>query len=138
VTADGSTNRDYNFAPKGMMSFSGTSYNPIGYVSRLDLAVALVRALGHDAEARSKANSTVTVNGVPLTDNSQIAGEFRGYVQVAIDRGLFEAFPAEVRQTGPGQFQVLPGPRFEPTTAVTRGIMAVKLNSFSQLFTTGG
>lgn len=138
VTANGSTNRDYDFTPKGMMSFSGTNFNPLGYVSRLDLAVALVRALGHDAEARSKANSTITVNGVPLSDNSQIPGALRGYVQVAINRGLFEAFPAEVRQIGPGQFQVLPGPRFEPDTAVTRATLAVKLNSFKQLFTTGG
>lgn len=138
VTANGSTNRDYDFIPKGMMSFSGTNFNPLGYVSRLDLAVALVKALGHDAEARSKANSTVTFNGVPLTDNSQIPGALRGYVQVAIDRGLFEAFPAEVRQIGPGQFEALPGPRFEPNTTMTRATMAVKLNGFKQLFTTGG
>ncbi|HSK74012.1 MAG TPA: PPC domain-containing protein, partial [Pyrinomonadaceae bacterium] len=138
VTANGSNNRDFDFTPKGMMSFSGTNFNPLGNVNRLDLAVALVKALGHDAEARSKANSTVTFNGVPLTDNSQIPGALRGYVQVAINRGLFEAFPAEVRQIGPGQFQALPGPRFEPNTAVTRAALAVKLNSYRQLFTTGG
>ena len=138
ITADGSTNRDYDFTPKGMMSYTGSSFNPLGYVSRLDLAVALVKALGHDAEARSKANTTVTFNGVPLTDNTQIPANLRGYVQAAIDRGLFEAFPAEVRQIGPGQFEALPGPRFEPNTAMTRATMAVKLNSFKQLFTTGG
>ena len=63
VTANGSTLRDYDFAPTGMMSVTGTTFNPTGTVNRLDLAVALVKALGHDAEARALANSTVTFNG---------------------------------------------------------------------------
>src|SRR5207253_4609901 len=53
VTAQGSNMRDYNFIPEGMMSATGASFNPAGSVNRLDLAVALVRALGHDAEARN-------------------------------------------------------------------------------------
>lgn len=138
VTANGSTLRDYNFAPKGLMSASGSSFNPTGTVSRLDMAVAFVRALGHDAEARAKANQTVMVGGQALSDNAQIPGDLRGYVQIAIDNGLFEAFAAEVRNLGNGQFQVLPGPRFEPATTVNRGTLAGKLIKFNQLFTTGG
>ncbi len=137
VTANGSTNRDFNFVPKGMLSFSGSTFNPTGTVSRLDVAVAFVRALGHDAEARALANSTVTAGGQALSDNPQIPAALRGYVQIAINNGLFEAFPAEVTQIAPGQFQVLPGPRFEPATTVTRATMATKLNSFQQLFITG-
>jgi hypothetical protein len=76
--------------------------------------------------------------GNVLSDNAQIPGSLRGYVQVALNLGLFEAFPAEVRQIGPGQFQVIPGPRFEPATTVSRATLAVKLNAFRQLFTTGG
>ena len=72
VTAKGSTNRDYDFVPTGMMSFSGNSFNPAGTVNRLDLAVAFVKALGHDAEARGKAGSVVTSGGTPLSDNAQI------------------------------------------------------------------
>jgi serine protease AprX len=138
VTAKGSTMRDYDFVPTGMMSFSGTSFNPAGAVNRLDLAIALVKALGHDAAARGLANTTVTSGGVALTDNSQIPGALRGYVQVAIDKGLFEAFPAEVRQIAPGQFIVVPGPRFEPGTTVSRAVLAEKLNRYRTLFTTGG
>jgi hypothetical protein len=59
-------------------------------------------------------------------------------VQLAIDRGLLEVYPAQVIQTGPGQFQVLPGPRVEPNNTLTRASFAVKLNKFRQLFTTGG
>ena len=59
-------------------------------------------------------------------------------MQVAINIGLFEAFPAEVRQIAPGQYQAIPGPRFEPGTSVDRATLAVKLNTYRQLFTTGG
>jgi len=73
-----------------------------------------------------------------LTDNTQIPGPLRGYVQIAINKGLFEAFPAEVRQIAPGQFIVVPGPRFEPATTISRATLAVKLNTYRSLFTTGG
>lgn len=137
-TSSGSTLRDYNFVPTGLMSFSGTSFNRLGSVNRLDLAVALVKAIGDDAAARSLAGSTITSGGTALSDNAQIPTALRGYVQIAIDKGLFEAFPAEVIQIAPGVFQALPGPRFEPGTVVKRSTLAVKLNSYRQLFSTGG
>ncbi|HEV8590663.1 MAG TPA: S8 family serine peptidase, partial [Pyrinomonadaceae bacterium] len=136
VTAKGSTLRDYDFVPAGMMSYSGTSFNPLGTVNRLDLAVALVKATGHDAEARALANTNITSGGTTLSDSSQIPGALRGYVQIALNIGLFEAFPAEVIQIAPGVYQAIPGPRFEPTTTVTRAKLAQKLVSFRQLFTT--
>jgi hypothetical protein len=138
VTASGSNLRDYDFTPTGMMSFSGSLFNPAGSVDRLDLAVAFVKATGHDADARALANSNVTYQGSALSDNSQIPAALRGYVQVALNIGLFEAFPAQVVEIAPGQYQVIPGPRFEPTTTVSRATLASKLNIFRQLFTTGG
>jgi serine protease AprX len=138
VTSKGSTLRDYNFVPNSLMSSTGNLFNPAGTVNRLDLAVAFVRALGHDADARALAGSTVISGGTPLTDNGQIPSDLRGYVQIAINDGLFEAFPAEIRQIAPGQFQVIPGPRFEPTTTVSRATLAAKLGAFNALFTTGG
>ncbi|HEY0546964.1 MAG TPA: S8 family serine peptidase [Pyrinomonadaceae bacterium] len=138
VTANGSTLRDYNFVPGGMMSANGNQFNPAASINRLDLAVALVRALGHDAEARALNGQPVMWNGSELSDDAQIPPALRGYVQIAINDGLFEAYPAQVVQTGPGQFQVLPGPRFEPATTVTRATLAVKLNQYRQLFVIGG
>jgi serine protease AprX len=137
VTANGSTLRDYNFVPNGMMSgYSGGLFKPAGFVNRLDLAVALVRALGRDAEARALAGSDVTYDGSVISDNAQIAPTLRGYAQIAISSGLFEAYPAQVIQNG-GQYQVLPGPRFEPDTNVNRANLAIKLNSFRQQFGSG-
>ena len=138
ATSKGSTIRDFDFTSTGMIGSSGTSFNPSGAVSRLDLAVALVKALGRDAEARGLAGSTVTFNGTPITDNSQIPSGLRGYVQIALSSGMFIAFPSEVRQTGPGQFIVVPGPRFEPATNLTRATLAETLIKYRQLFTTGG
>ncbi|HEV7699579.1 MAG TPA: S8 family serine peptidase [Pyrinomonadaceae bacterium] len=138
ITASGSTFRDVGFTSTPLMTSSGTGFNPSAAATRLDLAVAFVKALGHDAKAKALAGTDVTVNGTVLTDNGQIPTELRGYVQIAINDGLFEAFPAEIREIGPGQFQAVPGPRFEPGTAVTRATLAAKLGAFNTLFWTGG
>lgn len=138
LAANGSSLRGYDFSAGGLLASSGSSFNPAATISRLDLAVAFVRALGYDAEARAKANTNVTANGVVISDNAQIPGAQRGYAQIAIDKGLLETYEAEVIQTAPGQFTVLPGPRVEPGNAVTRAALAAKLNRFRALFTTGG
>jgi serine protease AprX len=137
LTTRGSTLRDWNFVPQGLISASGNTFNPTGIVSRLDLAVALVRALGMDADAKAKANTPVTSGGQELVDDLKIPLSLRGYVQVALDRGLLEAFPASVQQIAPGQFQAFPGPRFEPQSVVTRAVLASKLNLFAVQFAAG-
>lgn len=138
VTTRGSTIRDYGFTSTSLISSNGATFNPNANVNRLDLAVAFVKALGHDEAARNLAGSTVKHNGIALTDNAQIPSALRGYVQLAINKGLFEAFPAEVIQISNGTFLALPGPRFEPATNVTRADFASRLKSYNQLFTTGG
>lgn len=138
ASSNGSTLRDYDFVPAGMINATGTVFNPVNQVTRLDAAVAFVKALGHDAEARALANTDVTFNGSVLSDNAEIPPALRGYVQIAINDGLFEAFPAGLVEIAPGQFQALPGPRFEPGTAVNRGKLALKLIAYRQLFATGG
>jgi serine protease AprX len=137
VTARGSSLRDWDFTPTGMMTAGTTTFNPTGDASRLDIAVALVKALGRDLDARTPV-ATVMWQGTALSDNAQIPAALRSYVQIALDKGLFEAFPAEVRQIGPGQFLVLPGPRFEPATTANRADFATRLDKYRALFTTGG
>ena len=105
---------------EGVMGLGSSSFGPSDSVSRLETAVALVRALRLDAQAKSLANRDITFGGTILSDNAQIPGSLRGYVQIALDKGLMEAFPAEVREVAPGQFQALPGPRFEPSRNVLR------------------
>ena len=105
---------------EGVMGTSGTAYGAATQVSRLEQAVALVRALRLDKEAKALAGTTVNVGGKALSDNADIPSAMRGYVQLALDRGLLQAYPAEIRQVAPGQFVAVPGPRFEPSRAVKR------------------
>jgi serine protease AprX len=105
---------------EGVMGVSGTTFGPSVQVNRLDAAVALVRALRLDKDARAKAGTTVTSGGNALVDNADIPSAMRGYVQIALDHGLLQAYPAEVRQIAPGQFVAVPGPRFEPARTVKR------------------
>ncbi|MFL6332733.1 MAG: S8 family serine peptidase [Pyrinomonadaceae bacterium] len=105
---------------EGVMGTSGTTFGGSAQVNRLEEAVAFVRALRLDKEAKALAGTTVTTGGKPLTDSADIPTALRGYVQLALDKGLLQAYPAEIRQIGPGQFVAVPGPRFEPAHAVKR------------------
>jgi len=143
VTAKGSTMRDFytgesSQAAAGLMSASGVIFNPRANVSRLDLAVAFVRALGLDAEARAKTGTAVIdpLSGQPVIENAQIPSELRGYVQLAIDKGFLEVYQASVEQTPTG-FVARPGPRVEPSQTLTRAALATKLNIFAQRFAAG-
>jgi serine protease AprX len=139
VTASGSTLRDWNFAPAGMVAASGSTFNPAANVTRLEMAVALVRALGLDADAKSKAGSVVTVqyNGqtIVLSDNADIPTASRGYVQDALDRGLLQAFFS--LEQGPFDFQPTLKARVKPADPATRAFMAYALDHFQQHFTSG-
>ncbi|HEX7318670.1 MAG TPA: S8 family serine peptidase [Pyrinomonadaceae bacterium] len=106
---------------EGVMGTSVTTFGGSAQVNRLEQAVALVRALRLDKDAKALAGTTVTTGGKALTDNADIPSAMRGYVQLALDRGLLQAYPAEIRQLGPGQFVAVPGPRFEPARTVRRG-----------------
>ena len=139
VTANGSTLRDYDFTPQGVMSASGSSFNPNGLASRLDVAVALVRALGFDAEARAKAGTLVSVNyngqTIVLSDNADIPPALRGYVQLALDRNILQAF--FTLEQGPFDFQPTLKARVKPNDPMTRAFMAYALDSFRQRFVVG-
>jgi serine protease AprX len=139
ISANGSTLRDWDFTPQGMLPVTGSSFNPGGKISRSELAVALVRALGLDAEARALAGSTVTAtyNGqaIPVADNGDIPAELRGYMQLALDRGILQAY-FSVEQ---GQFDLQPTlkARVQPEETTTRAWTAYALDNFRKHFVAG-
>jgi serine protease AprX len=139
VTAKGSTLRGYNFTSQGLMNATGTAFNPTSKINRLDLAVALVRALGSDDEAQSKAGTNVTVvyNGqtLTLTDNAEIPLAMRGYVQLALDKGILQAF--YTLEQGPFDFQPTLKARVRVNDATTRAFLAYALNNYRRHFVTG-
>jgi serine protease AprX len=131
VGANGSTLRDYDFAPTGMLAVSGPSFYPDTPVSRLEVAVALVKALGLDAAAQAKAGSNVTAtsNGQTLvvSDQSDIPPALRGYVQIALDRGILSATFTQ----SPFLATV------SPNVSVTRSDLAFALDHYRQAFAAG-
>lgn len=139
VTAKGSNLRDWNFTPDGMMSAAGSTFNPAGNITRLDMAVALVRALGLDSAAKALAgtNVTVTFNGQTLVvaDNNLIPAALRGYVQIALDKQILQAvFSLE---QGPFDFQPTLKARVNPFDNTTRAFLAFALDHFRQHFASG-
>lgn len=139
VTAKGSNSRDWNFTPNGMMSASGSNFNPAGNVSRLDLAVALVRALGFDSEAKAKTGSNVSVTygnqTLTLADNLDIPVSMRGYVQLALDRGILQAYFS--LEQGPFDLQPTLKARVRPNDPTTRAWLAYAFQNYRTRFDAG-
>jgi serine protease AprX len=144
VTAKGGTLRDWYTAenlaaPAGLMSAVGSSFNPSGFASRLDLAIALVRALGNDADAQAKAGTNVTVSysgqTIVVDDNADIPAAWRGYVQIALDKGILQAHFSLTQ----GQFDPSPviHATVTPNDPSTRASVAFALDHFRQHFVAG-
>ena len=69
-----------------LLNTSGAQFNPNAQVTRLTLAIALVKALGFDAEAQASG-----LLNPGLLDWLGIPQLARGYVSVAISKGLMSA-----------------------------------------------
>jgi len=65
---------------------NGGTFRPLDNVNRLAAAIALVRAAGLRSEAESKAGILLS-----YTDALSIPSELRGYVSVAVSKGLLQA-----------------------------------------------
>ncbi|GAC1397233.1 MAG: hypothetical protein NVSMB56_12230 [Pyrinomonadaceae bacterium] len=144
VTAKAATNRDYvtaekSSAPTGLMNATNGTFNPAGLSSRLDIAVALVKALGLDAAAKAKAGTNVTVNYngqiYTLTDNADIPSDLRGYVQIALDKQLLQAF--YTLEQSPLDFTPTLKARVKPNDPTTRAFMAYALANYQRRFAVG-
>lgn len=81
---------------------NGGAFRPLDTTTRLAAAVALVRAAGLRSDAESRAGIALS-----YTDASSIPAELRGYVWVAINKGLLQADTA-----------------FRPQGVLTRGDLA--------------
>ncbi|HYE75581.1 MAG TPA: S8 family serine peptidase, partial [Blastocatellia bacterium] len=76
------------FNPSGALfpDASGSTFKPDAFVDRLTAAIVLVRAAGLRAEAESLTSSLLT-----LSDTQSIPFQWRGYVSVALSRGLMKS-----------------------------------------------
>ncbi|HET7369765.1 MAG TPA: peptidase S8, partial [Gammaproteobacteria bacterium] len=108
-------------------------------LTRLQLAVSLVRALGRQPAAEALAGTTVTADyhgqKIPVSDNDLIPPPLRGYVQVALDNGILNAF-FRLKQD-PNDFQPTITAEVDPDGSVKRDFMAYSLAHFNEHFSTG-
>ncbi|MEA2695582.1 MAG: serine protease AprX [Acidobacteriota bacterium] len=139
VTANGSTLRDYDFTPTGMVNAQGSGFSASGEINYTELAVALIKALGLDAAALAKAGTdvTVTYNGQPVvvSDEGDIPAGLRGYVQLALDRGILN--PSFSFEQNPGDPQPHLVVKVRPINHVTRSVLAFALDHYRQAFAAG-
>jgi serine protease AprX len=128
VAAKGSTLRHYNYTDGELITPNGASFKPAANLTRLELAVALIRALGHEDQAKALAGSTVTVKNqagvaLPLSDLGDIPADKRGHVQLALNKVFLAP-----------NFTTLTTAKFNPSGTVTRAELAAALNSFRDAF----
>ena len=128
IVADGATLRHWDYSVAGLLAASGTQFKPNANITRLEVAIAFVRALGYDAQARALDGSIVTAkdaagNRVAVADLLDIPANQRGYAQLALDKGFVTP-----------KFTTLGAPLFAKTGNVTRAEMASGVVAFRDFF----
>jgi hypothetical protein len=94
-----------------LLSSTGSRFYPQSSVSRMTVAIALIKALGLDADAQAAGTTNPG-----LVDWNQIPTEARGYVSLAISRNLM--------RTSSG--------RFRPFDSITRLELAISSVALQQ------
>lgn len=77
-----------NAVRAGIISGYGQNFNPNQEISREELAILLVKALGKGEEARASMDVQT-----PYTDDSLISGWSRGFVVKALESNLLKGYP---------------------------------------------
>jgi len=133
VVAKGAAMRDRSQVARGVMlpAASGT-FAPTRAVTRAELAYSLVQSLGLEAEALARNDDTVTVqygqSRIAIEDAGEIPAELRGYVQLALDLNILNAYFYTTQ--GPFDLQPTIHATFKPQQKVTRGEFAVAITRF--------
>ena len=128
VAARGAAQRDRSHVNKGVMLPTATgTFSPTGAVSRAALAYSLVQGLGFQQQALDRTGQPVTVKvdgqTIPVDDADKIPAGLEGYVSIALELNLINAFFTLTQ--GPFDLQPVLHATFKPTKSVTRGEYAV-------------
>ncbi len=133
VAAQGAALKDRVQQANGVMrpTASGT-FAPTASVNRANLAYSLVQSLGLQADALALNSGDVTVqygdSRIAIDDAAQIPADLRGYVQLALDLNILNAY--FTLQQGPYDLVPTIHATFRPTQTVTRGDYAVTIARF--------
>ncbi|GAA4026967.1 hypothetical protein GCM10022409_08680 [Hymenobacter glaciei] len=128
VAARGAAQRDRFHQYNGvMLPAAGGTFAPNAGVNRAALAYSLVQSLGFQPQALARNGQAVTVkvNGqnIPLDDAATIPAGLEGYVSVALELNLINAYFSLTQ--GPYDLQPVLHATFKPAQAVTRADFAV-------------
>ncbi|MGJ7903886.1 S8 family peptidase [Lysobacter sp. 1R34A] len=126
AVANGGALRDLSQSQDGVMGTLNGAFRPNDSVSRVSLAYSLVQSLALQGEARAfNGQLTAFYDGkrIPVDDAASIPASLRGYVQLALDRGLINARFAVAQ--GPFDLQPTLHAYFDPGKTVTRAAFAV-------------
>ncbi|WP_169332855.1 S8 family serine peptidase [Effusibacillus pohliae] len=128
VTANAAPMRDIFWTGGSVMSAcSATRFGTNDKITRSQLAVALVKAMGLDELARQNMNTKTS-----FTDDDQIPPEDRGYVVVATQKGIMKGYVNQSTVEG-----AAPTFSFRPNETVTRGSLAYNLMNTYNFFMSG-
>ncbi|ALN64159.1 subtilase family protein [Lysobacter antibioticus] len=126
AVANGGALRDLSQSQDGVMGTLNGSFRPNDSVSRVSLAYSLVQSLALQSEARAfNGQLTAFYDGkrIAIDDAASIPASLRGYVQLALDRGLINARFAVTQ--GPFDLQPTLHAYFDPGKTVSRAAFAV-------------
>jgi serine protease AprX len=133
VVANGAALKDVTQKTSGvMLPVAEGTFSPDGKVDRLQLAYSLIQALGLEEEAKGHSGDTITVQygdtRVAIHDAALIPAALRGYVQVALDLNILNAY-FSVKQ---GLYDLMPTveAKFDPFKNVTRADYAVTITRY--------
>ncbi|HEY8585803.1 MAG TPA: S8 family serine peptidase [Rhodanobacter sp.] len=137
--ARGAALRDLSNSQDGVMLLqSNGAFRPNDSVTRVSLAYSLVQSMALQEAARSfSGDLTVFYDGrrVAIDDAAMIPANLRGYVQLALDRGVINARFAVTQ--GPYDLQPTLHAYFDPNVTVTRAAYAVAAGRYQSVYQTG-
>lgn len=139
VFARGAATRDQFQTARGvMLPVSASTFGPTQSVTRDALAYSLVQSLGLEAEAIAKNGAAVTVQydstRIAVEDAGEIGAELAGYVQLALDLNILNAYFYTTQ--GPYDLQPTVHATFKPAQVVTRGEFSVAMSRFYSAYLT--
>lgn len=135
TTVRGAALKDRAHRSDGVIRTSGSAFSPDATVSRAELAYSLVQSLGLQDVARAFTGElTVRFNDtrIPLEDAAAVPLDLRGYVQVALDLPVMNAFFS--LEQGPFDLQPTIKAHFLPGEAVTRAAYASSANHYFDVY----
>ncbi|QYR22290.1 S8 family serine peptidase [Paenibacillus sp. sptzw28] len=140
VTAKGAAFRDRLQQQNGvLLPVSAGKFAPGAAVLRADLAYSLIQSMGLQEQASALSGLDVTVQygdqRIPIEDAADIPEALRGYVQLALDLNILNAY-FTVTQS-PYDMAPTVHAVFKPGAKVTRGDFAVAITRFYNAYLAG-